>query len=84
MHTHTHTHTHTEREREREREREIGGAQFLPERFYKDKLQMKTEQVRRSEQIAKISLGSSRAIQSEAERSQFESASFERRLGQKN
>jgi hypothetical protein len=29
-------------------------------------------------------LGSSRAIQSEAERSQFESASFERRLGQKN
>jgi hypothetical protein len=49
---------------------------------------MKTEQARewkgarRLEQIAKISLRPSRAIQSKAESNQFESVSLERSLGQ--
>ena len=60
----------------------------LLEQFYKDRLQVKTEQViewkgvKRLKQIARVNLKPSIAIQSEAKRSQFESVSLERSLSQ--
>lgn len=62
----------------------------LLEQFYKDRLQVKTEQViewkgvKRLKQIARVNLKPSIAIQSEAKRSQFESFSLEQSLSQRS
>jgi len=68
------------REEEEEEEEEEA---ILPGQFYIDELQVKTVQTRewegarRLEQIATVSVRTSKAIQSEAERRQFESVILE-------
>ena len=47
-----------------------------------DRMNQRLREARRLKQIARVSLRPSRAIQSEAERSQFESVTLERSLSQ--